>query len=181
MKKKIEIRGFIWGKLYNSCTFLCAFDVKECRLRADTDEFITEEGGNTVIPSFGTKKDGESSDTNSAPSGDVPEDIQNFYSKIDAEDEEDDEAAAAKQKTVSFEVIPHMYNTSGHYYWFQSRILGFNFTWNFIHQSSYYTNLLLDYALKCTLKSAFDKVTKIMHLVKCTMLAIKRDTWLEGS
>ena len=110
MKKKIEIRGFIWGKLYNSCTFLCAFDVKECRLRADTDEFITEEGGNTVIPSFGTKKDGESSDTNSAPSGDVPEDIQNFYSKIDAEDEEDDEAAAAKQKTVSFEVIPHMYN-----------------------------------------------------------------------
>jgi len=78
--------------------------IQECRLRADTDEFITEEGGNTVIPSFGTKKDGESSDTNSAPSGDVPEDIQNFYSKIDAEDEEDDEAAAAKQKTVSFEV-----------------------------------------------------------------------------
>ena len=58
----------------------------------------------------------------------MPEDIQNFYSKIDAEDEEDDEAAAAKQKTVSFEVIPHMYNTSGHYHWFQSRILGFNFT-----------------------------------------------------
>ena len=181
MKKKIGIRGFIWGKLYNSCTFLCAFDVKECRLRADTDEFITEEGGNTVIPSFGTKKDGESSDTNSAPSGDVPEDIQNFYSKIDAEDEEDDEAAAAKQKTVSFEVIPHMYNTSGHYHWLKSRILGFSFTWNFIHQYSYYTNPLLDYALKCTLQSAFDKVTKIMHLVKCTMLAKKRDTWLEGS
>jgi len=57
-----------------------------------------------VIPSFGTKKDAESADSSAAAAGDVPEDIQNFYSKIDAEDEEDDEAAAAKQKTVSFEV-----------------------------------------------------------------------------
>jgi len=78
--------------------------IQDCRLRADAEEFLTEEGGNTVIPSFGTKKDAESADSSSAAAGDVPEDIQNFYSKIDAEDEEDDEAAAAKQKTVSFEV-----------------------------------------------------------------------------
>jgi len=78
--------------------------IQDCRLRADAEEFLTEEGGNTVIPSFGTKKDAESADSSAAAAGDVPEDIQNFYSKIDAEDEEDDEAAAAKQKTVSFEV-----------------------------------------------------------------------------
>jgi len=78
--------------------------IQDCRLRADAEEFLTEEGGNTVIPSFGSKKDAESADSSAAAAGDVPEDIQNFYSKIDAEDEEDDEAAAAKQKTVSFEV-----------------------------------------------------------------------------
>ena len=75
--------------------------IQECRLRVDTEELITEEGGKTVIPSFGAKKD-EASD--STADANVPEDIQNFYSKIDAEDEEDDEAAAAKQKCVSFEV-----------------------------------------------------------------------------
>ena len=75
--------------------------IQECRLRVDTDELITEEGGNTVIPTFGNKKEGEGDkESNEA----VPEDIQNFYNKIDAEDEEDDEAIAASKKIVSFEV-----------------------------------------------------------------------------
>ena len=33
--------------------------IQECRLRADTEELITEEGAATVIPTFGTKKDAE--------------------------------------------------------------------------------------------------------------------------
>ena len=76
--------------------------IQECRLRVDTEEFITEEGGKAVIPTFNTKKDGEAKDTKEAEG--VPEDIQTFYSKIDAEDEEEEESAAAKTKLVSFEV-----------------------------------------------------------------------------
>ena len=82
--------------------------IQECRLRVDTDEFITEEGGNTVIPNFGSKTDAvkEKTGESSKEGGEavVPEDIQNFYNKIDAEDEEDDEVAAANKKIVSFEV-----------------------------------------------------------------------------
>ena len=79
--------------------------IQECRLRVDTDEFITEEGGNTVIPSFpGAKPDADGKETTKEGSEVVPEDIQNFYNKIDAEDEEEDEAAAANKKIVSFEV-----------------------------------------------------------------------------
>merc|ERR1719234_35807 len=77
--------------------------IQECRLRVDTDEFITEEGGNTVIPSFlGAKPDADGKDTIKEGGEVVPEDIQNFYNKIDAEDEEEDEAAAANKKIVSF-------------------------------------------------------------------------------
>ena len=76
--------------------------IQECRLRVDTDDLITEEGEKTVIPTFGNKKDGE--DNKDEGNEAVPEDIQNFYSKIDADDEEDEEAGAAKNKTVSFEV-----------------------------------------------------------------------------
>ena len=76
--------------------------IQDCRLKADTDEFITEEGEKTVRPTFNTKKDGESDGMKEVEG--VPEDIQTFYSKIDAEDEEEEEAAAAKTKLVSFEV-----------------------------------------------------------------------------
>ena len=76
--------------------------IQDCRLKADTDEFITEEGEKTVRPTFNTKKDGESDGIKEVEG--VPEDIQTFYSKIDAEDEEEEEAAAAKTKLVSFEV-----------------------------------------------------------------------------
>ena len=82
--------------------------IQECRLRADTEELITEEGAATVIPTFGSKKDAEKGGDSGTAAGEgndaIPEDIQNFYNKIDAEDEEEDEAAAAKQKIVSFEV-----------------------------------------------------------------------------
>ena len=79
--------------------------IQECRLRVDTEEFITEEGGNTVIPSFpGAKADADGKETTKEGGEAVPEDIQNFYNKIDAEDEEEDEAAAANKKIVSFEV-----------------------------------------------------------------------------
>ena len=78
--------------------------IQECRLRLDTtEEFITEEGGNAVIPKFNTKKEGEGGEASKDLEG-VPEDIQTFYSKIDAEDEEDEETAAARNKLVSFEV-----------------------------------------------------------------------------
>ena len=78
--------------------------IQECRLRLDTaEELITEEGGNTVIPKFNTKKEGEGGEASKDVEG-VPEDIQTFYSKIDAEDEEDEETAAARNKLVSFEV-----------------------------------------------------------------------------
>jgi len=76
--------------------------IQECRLRVDTEDLITEEGEKTVIPTFGNKKDGEENKDGANEA--VPEDIQNFYSKIDADDEEDEEAAASKNKTVSFEV-----------------------------------------------------------------------------
>ena len=77
--------------------------IQECRLRLDTEELITEEGGNTVIPTFNTKKEGEGGEPGKDVEG-VPEDIQTFYSKIDAEDEEDEETAAVKNRLVSFEV-----------------------------------------------------------------------------
>ena len=77
--------------------------IQECRLRLDTEELITEEGGTTVVPKFNTKKEAEGGEPSKDVEG-VPEDIQTFYSKIDAEDEEDEETAAAKNKLVSFEV-----------------------------------------------------------------------------
>jgi len=79
--------------------------IQECRLRVDTDEFITEESGKTVVPSFpGAKPETEGKEANKEGVEVVPEDIQNFYNKIDAEDEEEEEAAKASKKIVSFEV-----------------------------------------------------------------------------
>jgi len=78
--------------------------IQDCRLRVDTEELITEEGGNKVIPTFNTAKDGEAGLGETAKDEAVPEDIQTFYSKIDAEDEEDEEMSAVKAKLVSFEV-----------------------------------------------------------------------------
>merc|ERR1712179_762057 len=51
----------------------------------------------------GSKKDG---DTEVPPDGSetVPEDIQDFYSKIDAEDDEEEEMEGKSTKLVSFEV-----------------------------------------------------------------------------
>ena len=82
--------------------------IQECRLRedanADTD-LITKEGTKAVIPSFGAgqKKDSEGTNTPTDGNETVPEDIQNFYSKIDAEDDEEDEAEVGSNKFVSFE------------------------------------------------------------------------------
>ena len=66
----------------------------------------TEEGTKAVIPSFGAgqKKDSEGTNTPTDGNETVPEDIQNFYSKIDAEDDEEDEAEVGSNKFVSFEV-----------------------------------------------------------------------------
>jgi len=80
--------------------------IQECRLRVDaSNELITEDGTKAVIPSFGTgtKKDGEATET-PVDAAAVPEDIQNFYSKIDAEDDEEEETQKGNTKMVSFEV-----------------------------------------------------------------------------
>jgi len=81
--------------------------IQECRLRVDASEeseLITEEGGQTVVPSFGAgSKDGDTKEKSADGSENVPDDIQDFYSKIDAEDEEE-ESGAKSNKLVSFEV-----------------------------------------------------------------------------
>merc|ERR1719228_1648433 len=83
--------------------------IQECRLRVDaSNELITEEGTKAVIPSFGagSKKDGGDTATETPTEGSevVPEDIQDFYSKIDAEDDEEEETEGKTTKLVSFEV-----------------------------------------------------------------------------
>ncbi|CAG2058244.1 unnamed protein product [Timema podura] len=92
--------------------------IQDCRLRRNTegaggegenaDGFITQLQDKKSIPQFGTKP-GPASENPEAPVGEqpnneatVPEDITNFYEKIDKEDEDDEEEAALK--TVSFEV-----------------------------------------------------------------------------
>ena len=89
--------------------------IQECRLRpdeqqGDTEELIEEEQGKTDLPSYlkvgtGTGNgagEKEKEDTSLAP-GAVPEDISEFYNKIDQEDEEEDETKESR-KVVSFEV-----------------------------------------------------------------------------
>eukprot|EP00090_Calanus_glacialis_P011129 TRINITY_DN19597_c0_g1_i1.p1 TRINITY_DN19597_c0_g1~~TRINITY_DN19597_c0_g1_i1.p1 ORF type:complete len:796 (-),score=270.13 TRINITY_DN19597_c0_g1_i1:74-2461(-) len=84
--------------------------IQECRLRVEANSetgLITEEGTKAVIPSFGagSKKDGEGAETPVVDgTAAVPEDIQEFYSKIDAEDDEEEETTAKGTKLVSFEV-----------------------------------------------------------------------------
>ena len=83
--------------------------IQECRLRVDANadtDLITEEGTKAVIPSFGAgqKKDSEGTNTPTDGNETVPEDIQNFYSKIDAEDDEEEEAEVGSKKFASFEV-----------------------------------------------------------------------------
>lgn len=84
--------------------------IQECRLRVEANSetgLITEEGTKAVIPSFGagSKKDGEAAEIPVVDgTAAVPEDIQDFYSKIDAEDDEEEETNAKGTKLVSFEV-----------------------------------------------------------------------------
>lgn len=78
--------------------------IQECRLRHNVEnegeeEFITQVQEKKNAPSFGAKP-GTSTETNSENTT-VPDDITNFYDKIDNEEEEEEETTL---KTVSFEV-----------------------------------------------------------------------------
>jgi len=89
--------------------------IQECRLRpdeqqGDTEDLIEEEQSKSDLPSYlkGDSKattgtgEKEKEDAALAP-GAVPEDISEFYNKIDQEDEEEDETKESR-KVVSFEV-----------------------------------------------------------------------------
>ena len=91
--------------------------VQECRLRPKevtgdntADELIKEEMSKTDLPTFlarGAKSDqtGKEVSTTAPDNAEVPDDIGSFYQKIDAEDDDDDEAGNdGKITTVSFEV-----------------------------------------------------------------------------
>ena len=91
--------------------------VQECRLRPKevtgdntADELIKEEMSKTDLPTFlarGAKSDqtGKEVSTTAPDNAEVPDDIASFYQKIDAEDDDDDEAGNdGKITTVSFEV-----------------------------------------------------------------------------
>lgn len=80
--------------------------IQECRLRrtaetenTDKDGFITQVLDKKIAPSFGTKP--VAGAEAAAEGTTVPDDITNFYEKIDNDEEEEDETAL---KTVSFEV-----------------------------------------------------------------------------
>ncbi|KAF5288218.1 hypothetical protein FQA39_LY03986 [Lamprigera yunnana] len=77
--------------------------LQECRLRRNVEnegeeEFITQVQEKQNAPAFGNKTvaSGEQTETT-----EVPDDITNFYDKMDNEEEDEDEASL---KTVSFEV-----------------------------------------------------------------------------
>ncbi|KAK9880738.1 hypothetical protein WA026_013062 [Henosepilachna vigintioctopunctata] len=76
--------------------------IQECRLRRnvenESEEFITQVQDKKNIPNFGSKP-GSSEQPNDGVTS-VPEDITNFYDKIDNEEDEEENAL----ETVSFEV-----------------------------------------------------------------------------
>lgn len=86
--------------------------IQQCRLKRDEtdlgDNFITNVTDKKAVPSFGAKTAGAApapgTDTTDKPAEGatttVPDDITNFYDKIDNEEDEDE----ANLKTVSFEV-----------------------------------------------------------------------------
>lgn len=86
--------------------------IQQCRLKRDEtdlgDNFITNVTDKKAVPSFGAKAAGAApapgTDTTDKPAEGatttVPDDITNFYDKIDNEEDEDE----ANLKTVSFEV-----------------------------------------------------------------------------
>lgn len=88
--------------------------IQECRLRAkeeDTDGVITEEMTKTSLPNFlsGPSKLGQVTDETKVETeteNEVPDDITDFYKKIDDEDDEDEDQDGKKKSvtTVSFEV-----------------------------------------------------------------------------
>lgn len=75
--------------------------IQECRLRRnaenESEEFITQVQDKATVPTFGAK--GPSAEQ-TADGTAVPDDITNFYEKIDNEEDEEDTSL----KTVSFEV-----------------------------------------------------------------------------
>ncbi|XP_014279590.1 general transcription and DNA repair factor IIH helicase/translocase subunit XPB isoform X1 [Halyomorpha halys] len=75
--------------------------IQECRLRRDA-ELITQIDEKKTAPSFGAKPANAPEQTEITTTDTVPEDISDFYSKMDKADEEDDEDA--HKSTVSFEV-----------------------------------------------------------------------------
>lgn len=79
--------------------------IQECRLRRNVeneegeDGFITQVSDKTTVPTFGSKA-GPSTDQQ-AEGTEVPDDITNFYDKMDNEEDDEEDASL---KTVSFEV-----------------------------------------------------------------------------
>ncbi|XP_025835845.1 general transcription and DNA repair factor IIH helicase subunit XPB [Agrilus planipennis] len=79
--------------------------IQECRLRrnaeneSDVDGLITQIQDKKSIPTFGTKP--STSDQSTESTTVVPDDITNFYEKMDNEEDDEEEAAL---NTVSFEV-----------------------------------------------------------------------------
>ena len=87
--------------------------VQECRLRPkelssdNTDDLIKEEVSKTDLPNFlakGGTSEAKSKMDEPEGSSEVPDDIATFYQKIDAEDDDEEEAKDGKITTVSFEV-----------------------------------------------------------------------------
>ncbi|XP_044726603.1 general transcription and DNA repair factor IIH helicase subunit XPB [Chrysoperla carnea] len=87
-------------------------EIQKCRLRRnvdepDSEEFITQIQDKKNIPAFGQKVAPNTATTSADPNNPdaaakpVPEDITNFYDKIDKDEEDEDESSL---KTVSFEV-----------------------------------------------------------------------------
>uniref|UniRef100_A0A224X7U7 General transcription and DNA repair factor IIH helicase/translocase subunit XPB n=1 Tax=Panstrongylus lignarius TaxID=156445 RepID=A0A224X7U7_9HEMI len=77
--------------------------IQECRLRRDVDTLITNVETKRGAPQFNTKTaTGDTSEVDTPEETTVPEDITDFYSKMDKADEEDEEDS--NTNTVSFEV-----------------------------------------------------------------------------
>uniref|UniRef100_A0A069DWY2 General transcription and DNA repair factor IIH helicase/translocase subunit XPB n=1 Tax=Panstrongylus megistus TaxID=65343 RepID=A0A069DWY2_9HEMI len=77
--------------------------IQECRLRRDVDTLITNVESKRGAPQFNTKTaTGDTSEVDTPEETTVPEDITDFYSKMDKADEEDEEDS--NTNTVSFEV-----------------------------------------------------------------------------